>query len=142
MRVQNRQLGVFVPGNVNNPQLETPFQNTGMGGLGYFAKACYPVPQIPIVTGETKGMGCACNNGPSYGLMGVSDLTSNITLGNWMDAATGTDIINGIPNVLVVGIGAYLLFSVLGDAKRVPGAIRSRRKAAGAARSAYRASLA
>lgn len=145
MRLHNTQLGVFVPGSVNNAQLQTPF--TGMGRLGEFVPGCYPVPFVPVKT-SLSGLGCSsCSNGPEYGLVGgrglgtVDDLMSSFT-----DVLTNDGLISGIPNVLVVGGGLYLLFSIIGDtkrgARRVGTGYARRKTAASAAREAYRASLA
>jgi len=67
-------------------------------------------------------------------------------------AATGTDFINGVPNIVVVGIAAYLVFSLIGDTKRganrvrsvagaVPRAVGRQRAALTRAKSAYQAAL-
>ena len=149
-------MGDFVPASFPVPQ--NPIAD-GNGGLGQFMDACFPVPQNPIADAANiipasaahgTGMGCAsCGGSCGSGMGDVATFVSNISAGDWQGVLTGDDLWSGIPNIVVVLGGTWLITSIIGDLfrtgraiKKAPEHITKRAAAAKKAKAAYAAALA
>jgi hypothetical protein len=134
--VASAGIGDFVPANFPIPQV--PIKG---GGMGYFMDACFPVPQNPIadaahvvpataINGRGMGrIGCTSCGGTCGGkqmntravqavgssLGDIPALMTDIATGDWYDAAMGNDLWSGIPNIVIILGGTWLIASIIGD---------------------------
>jgi hypothetical protein len=115
-----------------NPVMRGVAPPNGMQGLAAYVKALYAVPENSVLRGAGIGrLGCAGCTGypdcdgpmsggyaPMGGLGDMSTFLSNLSTGNFTDALSGQDIVSGFPNFIIVPIGLWVLFSLVGDTKR------------------------
>ncbi len=101
-----------------------------------------------VLNGDRAGLGAAPPGFGTYwgvpktaGMGDISTMLSNLANGEFNSALTGEDLIGGFPNWIVLPVGLWLLFSVIGDTKRgyknTSGAVRkykARRKRVKAAK--------
>lgn len=84
-----------------------------------------PMPAPRLTAAGFGGFGCpgpAC--GCNKGVGDLSTLMANVTAGNFSDALMGSDLWPGIPNVIVLGVGGWLLNHLLSDFGKAKKTIR------------------
>jgi hypothetical protein len=142
-------LGDFVGGSFPVP-FNPIAPSVASAGMGYFMDACFPVPQNPIadaahvvpataINGRGMGrIGCTSCGGTcgaqlntravrpgGSGMGDVSTFVSEVTTGDWGDALMGQDLWSGIPNVVVVLGGTWIIASLIGDLFRVKRGVKT-----------------
>ncbi len=84
-----------------------------------------------ILNGDFPGLGTYWGVPRAQGMGDISTMLSNLASGNISDALTGEDLIGGFPNWIILPVGLWLVFSLIGDTKRTyksaSGAVRKRR---------------